>query len=183
MRSLFLLLTFCLPLSIVSLGCASGAQLENMVPDPLKVTHQHPFKVNVRTSGGQETNPMWSSQISDSAFAGAIRKAIQKHGIFQEVTEAQPDLQLEIKLIQLQQPLFGFDMTVQLHSEWSLSSADASQLLWKKSLNSTHTATVGDAFVAVTRLRLANEGAGKNNIQEGLEALSALEIPESAVRP
>ena len=39
-----------------------------------------------------------------------------------------------------------------------------------------YTATIGDAFAAIKRLRLANEGSGKANIQGLLDKLAELQI-------
>jgi len=73
----------------------------------------------------------------------------------------------------------GFDMTVTMFAEWALVRARTNVEVWKRSIKTTHTATVGDAFVGVTRLRLANEGAAKENIRKGLEALGGASIGSS----
>jgi hypothetical protein len=45
-----------------------------------------------------------------------------------------------------------------------------------QSIKSSHTATMGQAFAGVTRLRLAVEGAARENIQLGLMAISRLQL-------
>ena len=49
-------------------------------------------------------------------------------------------------------------------------------VVWQESIASEYTATPGDAFAAVKRLRLATEGAAKNNIAEGLSRISKLSL-------
>ena len=46
----------------------------------------------------------------------------------------------------------------------------------RESIKSSHTATMGDAFIGVTRLRLAVEGAVRENIRQGILEISKLNI-------
>lgn len=46
----------------------------------------------------------------------------------------------------------------------------------RKSITSSYTASMGDSLVGVTRLRLAVEGAARNNIKQGLEAIAAMNL-------
>jgi hypothetical protein len=41
---------------------------------------------------------------------------------------------------------------------------------------SEHTAKMGDAFAGVARLRMANEGAAKANIQQAITEISAMQL-------
>ena len=50
------------------------------------------------------------------------------------------------------------------------------EVLFDEIIDAAHTATFGDAFDAVTRLKIANEGSGKNNIKTFLEQLSELDV-------
>ena len=53
--------------------------------------------------------------------------------------------------------------------------ADKSVVM-KKTIKSSSTATFGDAAAAVTRIRLAVEGAAKKNIELGLQEISSLSL-------
>jgi hypothetical protein len=46
----------------------------------------------------------------------------------------------------------------------------------RKAVKSAYTARLSDAFEGVTRLRLAVEGAVRQNITEGLQAIAALPL-------
>lgn len=46
----------------------------------------------------------------------------------------------------------------------------------KNSIRSSHTATFDDSAMAVTRLRLAVEGAARKNIEQGLQEIGALSL-------
>ena len=46
----------------------------------------------------------------------------------------------------------------------------------RKAIRSSHTAELSDSLVGVTRLRLAVEGAVRNNISQGMQEISQLSI-------
>ena len=48
--------------------------------------------------------------------------------------------------------------------------------MWAQSIKSAHTATAGDSLVGVTRLRLANEGAARKNIEAAIAAMGKLPL-------
>lgn len=59
-------------------GCASGAKMGNMVYEGPINTYDTALQSNVdvySVSGGEETNPAWTSEIDNDAFAGASSKA------------------------------------------------------------------------------------------------------------
>jgi len=158
-------------------GCASPAQSGNMVVNT--VVHQGtPLgAVSVQVVGGHKTDPMWTSQIASGDFQTALVESLRKSGIFASVeANGNAPYRLNVRLDSLQQPLFGFDMTVTLRTDWSLSKSQDNNAVWHQPIFSTYTATVGDAFAAIKRLRLANEGAARVNIEQGLKQLSTLQL-------
>ena len=76
----------------------------------------------------------------------------------------------------MEQPSFGLSFTVKLEAGWTLKRASNAQSVWQESIKSEFTATTSDAFAAVTRLRLATEGAARNNISAGLARISELNL-------
>lgn len=119
-------------------------------------------------SGGRETNPLWTSQVSDDAFAEALRQSFAAHAML--ATE-QGDFRLDAELVELSQPLAGFDMTVHAQVQYTLTNVQTGAVVFDQRIAESHTATVGDAFMGVERLRLANEGSIKTNIATLIERL------------
>jgi len=73
---------------------------------------------------------------------------------------------------------------VNVTAHWQLTRMVPRQVVFQEVIPSSYTATVSDAFAAITRLRLAEEGAARANIQDGLNRLAQLKLPdESAVFP
>ncbi|BES70125.1 hypothetical protein RE428_11430 [Marinobacter nanhaiticus D15-8W] len=157
-------------------GCASGAKMENMVYDgPLKQydTHLADNMGLTKVSGGEETNPAWTSEIDDDAFSGALKESLTAQGLLSDNGR----YQLEVVMVEVDQPMFGLDMAVTTHIKYILSDREnGNAVVMDETIAAQYTATLGDAFAAVKRLRLANEGSGKANITALLDKLSALQI-------
>lgn len=167
-------------LLLLSGGCAAPASSLKMVPKDYEVSKKHSYTVKIETTGGRETNPLWTSQISSSDFGEAVSKAIMESGVFQRVTKDNAaDYLLEISILNCSQPVMGLDMTVGLETKWKVSRIGPSgeyKLLWSDTIASSYTAKVGEAFVAVERLKKANEGAARENIREGIKRVSMLAL-------
>jgi hypothetical protein len=158
-------------------GCSTPASQEAMVPAAFSPVKKHSQTVSVSVSGGRETNPLGKAQIDNAAFAKALTQAIENSGIFSKVIEGEKgNYLLVVNVFSLDQPSIGGNFTVHMETGWTLKRADNGVVVWQEAIRSQHTATMGDALVAVTRLRLATEGAAKNNIAQGLEKISKLAL-------
>jgi hypothetical protein len=67
-------------------------------------------------------------------------------------------------------------MTVKMEVGWTLKRASDDKTVWQEAIRSEHTSTPGEAFAGVTRVRLATEGAVKNNIAEAMSKLATLSL-------
>lgn len=133
--------------------------------------------VLVVVGGGSETSSMGASQISNADFQSAIVESIHQTGLFSQVIETATNSSYTLRatIVDIEQPVMGFSMTVNLEVAWSLSHSDAAKPIWQQSHHSTYTAAAGEAFAGVTRLRLATEGAARENISWALDEISKLE--------
>ena len=157
-------------------GCATASRPDDMVAAPAAVVHRNSDSVSVAVTGGKETNPMWTSQISSDAFAQALQDSIQKSGLFGSVTADGGNYKLNAFLGKVDQPLFGFSMTVKMEVSYTLIDTRSGKTVWQKDVASQYTATPSEAFAGVKRLRLANEGAARANIQQAIADMSALSL-------
>lgn len=167
--------TFALMTCVYLAGCASGAKMENMVYQGGKKEYQTEIKDNLglgEVTGGEKTNPAWTSEIDNQAFAGAVKQSLQSQGLYAEKGK----YKLDVKMLKVDQPIFGLDLEVTTHVRYILTSIETGAVVFDETVVAPHTAGVGDAFVAVTRLRLANEGSAQKNIEVLLNKLSALRI-------
>jgi hypothetical protein len=158
-------------------GCASPARPTQMTAQ--KVPHaavaQEPVVVSVQ--GGDQTNPLWVSKISNEGFSAALVESLKQTGLFKSIdTSGDAAYRLTTTIEDLEQPIMGLDMTVSLRIDWLLVRTTDGQSLWHDKILSTYTATVGDSFDGALRLRLANEGAARQNIEQGLAKLAAVKF-------
>ncbi|MGK0524144.1 MAG: hypothetical protein ACI92N_001783 [Pseudomonadales bacterium] len=162
-------------------GCASGAKMGNMVYEGPVKAYDTALENNVtvtNVSGGKETNPAWTSEIDNDAFAGALKQSLQKQGLL----SGSGRYQLEALLLEVDQPMFGLDFKVTTHVRYILTDSDNNgTVVLNKTVVAPYTATIGDAFAAIKRLRLANEGSGKANIQGLLNKLNELQIQSGEI--
>lgn len=156
-------------------GCATPSKPEAMVVTPAQAVHKSPESVSVSVSGGKETSSTSTSQISDAAFAQALRESIQKSGLFAAVKEG-GTYRLDAYIGKVAQPMLGFDLKVDMEVGYTLVDSRTGRAVLRKNIPSSYTATTGDAFVAVERLRLANEGAARANIDAFLREVSLLNL-------
>lgn len=168
-------------LAAILAGCAAPAQKENMAvvaPAPTAAPmRQLPYTVRVETKGGQETGATDSSNIGNADLKAAIEASITKSQLFKSVVQGQGgEYELTVTITRLDKPLFGASFTVTLETGWSLVRVSDKQPVLRKGITSSYTAGLGDSLVGVTRLRLAVEGAVRNNIEDGLKAISAAPI-------
>ncbi len=158
-------------------GCASPATVQGMRPKSPTLQNKHPFSVSVQVAGGRDTNPIWTSEISGDAFVKAIRESIAESGLFRSViTTGSGDYLLEVIIVNVDKPLIGLDMTVNLTANWKLTHVPSNKTVYQELIPQHYTATIGDAFFGIKRLRLAEEGAARGNIEEGLTRLSRLNL-------
>lgn len=113
--------------------------------------------------GGSETSPLWTSQVSTEDFQAALENTLKNSKLLGSPEKA--PYQLSAKIITLDQPLMGLDMTVKMVVDYSLKDQKTGATVFDDTITSAYTATMDDAFIAVTRLRLANEGAVRRNFE------------------
>lgn len=156
-------------------GCASPAQSGAMVPTSLGPVSKHTQSVSLNVTGGSPTSSMGASQISNEDYTTALSQAITQSGLFAKVIPA-GDYHLEVAIVRLQQPMMGFSMTATIETNWTLTRLSDHSVAWQKAITSSHTAKTSDALAGVKRLQLATEGAARDNIQDGIQQLSALTL-------
>ena len=119
-------------------------------------------------AGGKDTNPLWKSNVSSDDFAEALRQSLAAHAMLSTQTGT---YRLDANLDKVQQPLAGFNMTVTATVSYTLTNVGTGATVFSETVETPYTAKMGDAFVGVKRLQLANEGAIKENISTLMERL------------
>lgn len=169
------LLTPCLCLLVFLGGCASPANRQAMIPSAIQAQKALGDSVRVQTAGGSETGSMDSSNVADADLKAAIESALTDARLFKQVIlQGNSEYELSVRITSLRKPLVGFAFTVDMEAAWSLVRVSDRKPVFQKSVVSSYTAGMSEAFVGVTRLRMAVEGAARENIAQGIRALSSL---------
>jgi hypothetical protein len=162
--------------ALILAGCATASKPDAMVPDVVAPVHHNNDAISIAVSGGKETSKMGASQISDEAFSKALSDSIEKSGLFAKVADSGARYRLTGFIGKVDQPVLGFSMTVKMEVSYTLVDAKTGKTVWTKTVASEHTAKPSEAFAGVTRLRLANEGAAKENIRQVVTEISTLNL-------
>jgi hypothetical protein len=166
---------FVMSIAILS-GCAQASKPDAMVVHVVAPVHRAEADVSVAVSGGKETSKMGASQISDDAFATALKGSIEDAGLFRKVSAEGARYRLTGFIGKVDQPMMGFSMTVKMEVSYTLKDMQAGTTVWTKDIESEYTAKASAAFAGVERLRLANEGAARENIRQAVTELTALTL-------
>ena len=155
-------------------ACSSPARMNAMIPDVSEATiidESSPLAKAVLlgdVTGGKETNPMWTSQVGNEEFQGALKNALIAHAL---LAEEGGRYKLTAELQELDQPVIGTSLTVTSTVRYVIIDTKSNTTVFDKVVVQPYTAKFSDAFLGNERLRLANEGAIRVNIQDFLEKL------------
>ena len=121
------------------------------------------------------------SEIDHSKSAGTAMKMLRIRGIFGENAEiGDTPYLLNIRIISVDTPSFSVRMTVGMDVIWTLyRTADKAELLREK-IHSTYTGGVFEGGIhGANRVRVAMEGATRENVRIGTEMLKSVDFDRS----
>jgi len=173
MRTLILKIVAALFITASLGACAQGARTNAMIApvasnnilpagDPMVES----IKVGAVT-GGQETSPLWVSEISSETFKSALEQSLRLNTILGDATAP---FTVDAELIVVEQPLLGISMTVTTTVAYKVTNA-AGTVTFDEKIVTPYTAAFSDAYLGTERLRLANEGSAKANIAKFIDRL------------
>lgn len=122
-------------------------------------------------TGGQATNPLWVSKVDNNAFVGALRASLLANGL--SAPENDCDFAVTAELASIKQPLIGISMTVTASVNYAVQRNGADEPEFETNATLPFTAKFSDAAIGAIRLRIANEGAIRVNIETMLRELTA----------
>lgn len=162
-------------------GCATPARVDQMSArniDTAKLAQDSPLKHNLALNGvggGEKTNPMWLSKVGGDEFKQALEHSLRT-ALLLASDQSQSRYVLNTTLKGLDQPFMGFDLKVTATVEYSLEERATGKKVYSKTIATPYTATFGDSVLAAERLKLANEGAVRMNIEKVIDELLSLNL-------
>lgn len=173
MKHIYVIILAALSLSACASGAEPGAMSISVTQSTL-IDSDSPLSNAIeveQVAGGKETNPAWTSEVSNEAFLEALKQSLQVHTM---LAPGDGNLKLNAELRELDQPLFGTSFTVTAVVHYTLTNTSTNDVVFEETFTTPYTAKFGDAFSGAKRLRLANEGAIRTSIQMLIEKLIAL---------
>jgi hypothetical protein len=176
-RNRWLIAAFMVAAASMLSACATqipiGPMTAPLSPDSI-ITESSPAyrAISVGTvTGGTKTNPLWISEVSNENFHDALEQSLELHILAADGPAGR--YRLNVTLVSVDQPLIGLDMTVTLKAHYVLTPADGGPSKFDQTIETPYTAKLGDSFLGYERLRLATEGAVRENITALIKQLLA----------
>lgn len=173
-------------LSVFLGGCASPARMDKMIADSRLADDYADWETALRQNvsvgsvlGGEGTNPLWTSEIGNTEFREALVLSLRNAGLLKRAGTA--DYELSAMLMEVEQPLFGLNLRVITKVKYRLVEQVSRTVLLEEEIVAPYTATFKDSALAVERLKLANEGSARSNIEALISRLYRLQIPQNKV--
>ena len=151
-------------------GLAACATQEAMTVGSGAVANPSPKYRNamaVRSvSGGRVMNALTVMGVADEPFKAALESTLAANGYL--ARSGTPKFYLDAEIRNLDQPLIGLDLDVTADVTYKVSGPGAAATY---PIRSTARATFSDSPIAADRMRIANERAMRQNIEQFLQAL------------
>ena len=143
------LVLFFLTNSLGLVGCATNATVSGMTVKGLDkpVTPHKKFKLGIiiqEVKGGKETNPLWTSKISNENFNAALSNSLKMAG-FDLGDQKSARYALVATLKNVSEPLFGFSFDVLTTINYVLIDQTTKNIILDNDIESKYTARFGDA--------------------------------------
>ena len=154
-------------------GCATAADPERMavtqgvVTTTFPVSLQHTMCVR-NVSGGEETNPLWFSQVGNAGFREALINTLSDTRLLSPENSCK--YLVDVNLLGMSQPTAGFAMEVTAHANYKVYDSAGKPVLLE-TISAAYTAEISESIIGVIRLKRANEGAIRASISQFLEKL------------
>jgi hypothetical protein len=153
-------------------NCATPAQVSSMIGTPsVALPADSPLRQNVEVnavSGGQETNPLWTSEVGNPEFQAALAQSLTAQGM---LSTGGGRYRLDATLMEVDQPMISLATTVTSTVRYVVTEVATSRIVFDEAVTASYTAELGESFYGVERLRLANEGSIRTNIASFLDQL------------
>jgi len=149
---------------------ADTLQLRTWVPDALK------NNVDLdRVKGGETTSAWWGSKVGALTLEHALEDSLRGLGMLPASPQAPAQYQLRTQILSQVQPLVAADTTVTVTINYTLVDRSSGAVLYERALRTAHKTELGEAVISMPeRLRLANEGAVRENIIAAMRDLMSL---------
>lgn len=149
-------------------SCAGSMDTAALSPAHATASRRTGQPVNAAVSGGGARSSVLAT-VSNEDFKQALEFSLVQSGLFK--CAGNGGYQVEATILSVEQPLVGISMRVNMEVGYVLKRGAAT--VWRKSIKSSYSVPLGEAFVGAVRVRKATEGAARENIASLIRVLDA----------
>lgn len=167
-------------LAVIGFGlsaCASGAESSAMISGQVGGAYATPqiYKETIAVGtvdGGSDTYKLWKSNVSTENFKDALAQSLKANLM---LSPSAGRYTLDAHILDIDQPVLGgFSMTVTASVHYKMVETTSQKTVFDDKIVTPYTAGMSDHVLGYERLRLANEGAVRENIKALIAKLQAL---------
>jgi len=147
-------------------SCAGSTDTTAMMPVNATASSRTGLPVTAVVTGGTPRSEVLAN-VTNEDFKEALETSLVKSGLFKNTGSG--GYRIEAFITSIKQPMVGISMTVGMEVSYALKKGGST--VWTKSIKSSYTAPMGEAFVGAVRVRKATEGAARENISELIRTL------------
>jgi hypothetical protein len=163
-------------------ACASLAVMHNMVVTPQDMNAIAPspdFKNRMtiaQVESGETTNTSWALKVDKASFQGALSASLEQNGLL-AYQQSFSKFDVFASIVSLKQPIFTMEFMVTSNVKYQVVERKSKITWYEELISASYTpANRGNEFPAGV-LRLANEGAIRENIKKFITQLSKTTPP------
>jgi len=162
--------------TLVSSGCSVRARPEAMLPDQFQLLHHHQASVMIDTTGTEGDEILTPTLINANDLSATLERAVTESKLFASVVRSsQADYHLEVEA-KATAPGGGLGITCRVGGAWKLTRQKSGKVVFDEFVTAEATKSIGDAFVASDRIRLALEAAAQSFIRDVLQRIGRLQL-------
>jgi len=178
---------------VLIIGSTTAANTTRMQGDSADKERPGPIHVAVSGASAGITTTYFESAVTDAIVASDVftvidssekteitMRMLRASSTFSDTsTDIDTPYRLKIRIIKVETPSFSARMTVSMNAIWELYSTTEDGPLLHEKIYSTYTGGVFEGGLhGANRVRVAMEGAARNNIDIGVEMLASLNLEQ-----
>lgn len=164
-------------LTATSSGCQATPGHVEMQSTMAPALHRSDSDIVTVVMGATALSQTKPVRVTDEDLAEAMKASLERAGLFRRVVDDGPaQYHLHATVQQLEQDIFGMDMTAAIEVSYVLARMSPKGVVWEKTIRTFHTAGMKDGLISLTRIRVATEGASRKNIEQALQEIAALRL-------
>lgn len=159
----------------IIIGCTSSANIQNATVDDtynLKFNSELVGKIGVTyVNGASRTSDLYNLGLTNREFKTALKASLQNQYLL--AIENLPSFILTASFLDIDYPSFGSDLYFESKIRYVLVKKTTNEVVFDSVITSTGQASISDALIASSRLKIAAERSANNNIKDFLTKLSS----------